>query len=197
MQKTTTQIYLEITPEHSQIRGEAQAGGYENRIELDSFSFDAKTKTDTLKDISDLNGKPNLDLNHVTLSRAFDNSSLKLAGLLKGRQEKGAEREGERFTLAKLSVDQQYIESYSADSSEKYANEILILNLYDGHIARISYRIGEAGAGAEIKEEIELSFHDFEIVYYAEDRTGAGKLADTWRPLRLSYMTNNRADQKA
>ena len=102
------------------------------------------------------------------------------------------------FESAKIAVDQQYIESYSSDQSVKYRNEILILTLYDGCISNISLRASEAGAGAQILEEIELAFHDFEIVYYAEERTDKGLLKETWRPDKnYRYLTTNRTDQQA
>jgi type VI protein secretion system component Hcp len=194
---TTTQIYLEITPERGSVIGETRAGGYEQRIDLDSFSFNAKAKINTLGDVTAKSVKHNVDLKRVTLTKVFDDSSLQLAGMLKGRQSKGTEREGDRFSLAKIAVDQQYVESYSTDESAKYANEVLIFNLFDGYVASISFRTSESGAGAQILETIELSFHDFEIVYYAEDRSEAGALRDTWRPVRLSYLTTNRGDQGA
>lgn len=202
---TTTQIYLEITPKKGSVSGEARAGGYEGRIDIDSFSFSAKAKADSLDGVSakkieaSREGKSlhNLDLHRVTVSKVFDKASLQLAGMLKGRAIGGSEREGDRFELAKIAVDQQYIESYSSDKSVKYANEILIVILHDGCISNISLRASEAGAGAQILEEIELAFHNFEIVYYAENRTVKGVLAETWRPERWSYMTTNRTDQQA
>lgn len=202
---TTTQIYLQITPKKGSVFGEARAGGYEGRIDIESFSFNAKAKTDSLDGVSakkievSLAGKAlhNLDVHRVTVSKVFDQSSLQLAGMLKGRTVGGSEREGDRFELAKIAVDQQYIESYSTDDSVKYANEILILSLYDGCISNISMRASEAGAGAQILEDVELAFHDFEIVYYAENRTEKGVLTETWRPERWSYLTTNRADQEA
>lgn len=202
---TTTQIYLQITPKKGSVFGEARAGGYEGRIDIESFSFNAKAKTDSLDGVSakkievSLAGKAlhNLDVHRVTVSKVFDQSSLQLAGMLKGRTVGGSEREGDRFELAKIAVDQQYIESYSTAESVKYANEILILSLYDGCISNISMRASEAGAGAQILEDVELAFHDFEIVYYAENRTEKGVLSETWRPERWSYLTTNRADQEA
>jgi type VI protein secretion system component Hcp len=203
--ETTTQIYLQITPKKGKVFGEARAEGYEGRIDIESFSFNAKAKTDSLDGVSAKKVEAalarkklhNLDVNRVTLSKVFDKSSLQLAGMLKGRVAGGSEREGDRFETAKISVDQQYIESYSSDESVKYANEILILTLFDGCISNISMRASEAGAGAQILEDVELAFHDFEIVYYAENRSEKGVLAETWRPDRWSYMTSNRADQKA
>ena len=205
---TTTQIYLQITPKKGSVSGEARAGGYEDRIDIENFSFNAKAKTDSLDGVSakkievSLEGKGkslhNLDVNRVTVSKVFDKASLQLAGMLKGRAVGGSEREGDRFESAKIAVDQQYIESYSSDQSVKYRNEILILTLYDGCISNISLRASEAGAGAQILEEIELAFHDFEIVYYAEDRTDKGLLKETWRPDKnYRYLTTNRTDQQA
>ena len=208
---TTTQIYLQITPKKGTVFGEARAEGYEGRIDIEGFSFNAKAKADSLDGVSakkvelaretsrEGKGKSlhNLDLKRVTVSKVFDRASLQLARMLKGRAIGGSEREGDRFELAKIAVDQQYIESYSGTESVKYANEILIVNLHDGCISNISLRASEAGAGAQILEEIELAFHDFEIVYYAENRSEKGLLQETWRPDRYSYLTTNRADQKA
>ncbi|MEO8310243.1 MAG: type VI secretion system tube protein Hcp [Caldimonas sp.] len=202
---STTQIYLEITPKKGSVSGEARAGGYEGRIDIESFSFNAKAKADSLDGVSAKKvevalageGLHNLDVNRVTVSKVFDKASLQLAGMLKGRSVGGSEREGDRFEFAKIAVDQQYIETYSTEESVKYRNEILILTLYDGCISNISLRASEAGVGAQILEEIELAFHNFEIVYYAENRTEKGVLAETWRPERWSYLTTNRTDQQA
>jgi type VI protein secretion system component Hcp len=199
--ESTTQLYLQFTLERGSIAGEAEAGGYEGRIDIDSFTFSAKAKLDTLKDIEEARTvKNNLDFNRVTVTKVFDRASLQLARMLRGPRQgaPGRDRKGERFTVARISMDQQYIESYSSDESAKYANEILIVNLLDGCISDIKLRTSEAGAGAQIREDIELAFRDFEIIYYAEDRSDAGKLQDTWRPAGLlSYRTHNRGDQKA
>jgi len=50
--ESTTQIYLEITPESGNLLGESKAGGYETRIDIDSFNWKIDAKNDTVKGLS-------------------------------------------------------------------------------------------------------------------------------------------------
>ncbi|MEO8080314.1 MAG: type VI secretion system tube protein Hcp [Caldimonas sp.] len=167
--ESTTQIYFELTLESGSVKlGEAAAGGYEQRIDIDSFQFQAGAKKQTLKDVqSGVVG--NLDFERVTISKVFDRASLLLTGVL-GRHE--------RFVEAKISVDQQYVDP---DWVGKERNEILIIYLRTGYVADIKLRTSEGSTGASIKEDITLSFENCLIYYYAEDRGRSGKLGDDYR----------------
>lgn len=168
--QTTTQIYLQITLERGKpVMGESQAGGYENRIDLDSFSFTAKAHKQSLKDVTGKTVRNNLNLSSVSVSKVFDRASLQLASVMKRR---------EPFSEARIAVDQQFIDPAWTG---KARNEILIIFLYDGYIADIKLRTSESNVGAQIREDIELSFHDFRVEYYAEDRGNTGKLVDDYR----------------
>jgi type VI protein secretion system component Hcp len=183
--ETTTQIYLQITLERGgAVEGDTQAGGYENRIDIDSFQFNASAKKLSLKDVSDKKVRNNLDITRVTISKVFDRASLQLAGIMKRR---------ERFSEAKIAVDQQFIDPAW---SGKVRNETLILYLYSGYVANIKLRTSEANAGAQVKEDIELSFHDFRVEYYAEDRGNSGRLVDDYRWEPCIYETS-RPEQEA
>jgi type VI protein secretion system component Hcp len=176
---TTTQIYLQIMLERGgYIEGDTEAGGYENRIDIEDFQFTAKAGKLSLKDLENKGVRNNLDISVVSISKFFDRASLQLAGVMKRR---------ERFTEAKIAVDQQYI---NPDWAGKVRNEVLILYLYQGYVADIKFRTSEANAGAQIKEDIELSFHDFRIEYYAEDRGNAGRLVQDYRWEPCIYQTS-------
>lgn len=178
--ESTAQIFLEITLENEStplaILGESVAGGYENQIGIDSFQFDAKAKKDTLKDLEG-GVTANLDIDHVTVSKVFDRSSLLLGGVLNRHQ---------KFKEAKISVDQQYIRGATAG---KLRNETLIMWLYDGYVADIKMQTGEGSAGAAIKETVTLSFHNCTIWYYAEDRSKRGDLGSDYRTKLLTFQT--------
>lgn len=183
--ETTTQIYLQITMERGGlVSGESTAGGYENRIDIDSFDFNASAKPMSLKSASDKKVRNNLDLKRVSINKVFDRASLQLAGVMKRR---------ERFTEAKIAVDQQYIDP---EWSGKARNEILIVYLYGGYVADIRLQTSEGSSGAQIKEILELSFHNFRVEYYAEDRGNSGRLVDDYRWEPCIYETS-RDEQEA
>ena len=197
MQDTTTQIYLQITmDDDTSISGESMAGGYEGRIDIDSFDFAAKSKAQSLKEAagiktaSKLDSDPvsNLDFDPVSVTKVFDRSSLQLARAMKDRR---------NFKEAVISVDQQYV---NPSWSGKRANEILILSLYNGYITDITLRTSDASSGAEIRETVKLSFHNFQILYYSEVRAEAGsvgeaKLLTDWRPTQSVYKTSRKVQE--
>lgn len=165
----TTQIYLKVELDSGPVPGEATAGGYEGQIDIDSFGFEATAKKDVLKDVKQ-GVRSNLDVSRVKISKVFDGASLHLANAMRGRK---------KFRTATISVDQQFV----FDNTEKMANQILIIQLTDGYIAEINLRTSEVGAGAQIKEDIELTFHGIEITYYAEERDEKTRLLTMdWRP---------------
>lgn len=177
--ETTTQIYLQIAPERGgYVLGESVAGGYENRIDIDSFDFSAKAMKQSLKEALTGDVKSNLAFKTVTVNKVFDRSSLQLAGAMKRR---------EKFREAKIAVDQQYIDP---EWSGKARNEILILYLYGGYIADMKLQTSDSGSGAQIKEIVELSFLNFRVEYYAEDRGNAGRLVDDYRWDACIYETS-------
>lgn len=183
--ETTTQIYLELTLESGSIKGESPAGGYEKRIDIDSFSFNASADKQSLQDVEGKTVRNNLEFDRLSISKVFDRSSLQLAAVMNQRK---------KFTEAKIAVDQQYI---NPEWEGKVRNEILILYLYDGYIADIKFRTSEGNVGAQIKEDIELSFHNFRVIYYAEDRRGKeGLIVDDYRTEAHIFETL-REEQKA
>jgi type VI protein secretion system component Hcp len=169
---STTQIYLQMTLESGLlVFGESSAGGYESRIDLDSFEFHASAKKQSLKEVQKDDVSANLDFNQLTISKVFDRSSLLLAGVLNRH---------ERFKEVKIAVDQQYI--HSAVGKER--NETLIINLKSGYIADFQLRTSEGEKSASIKERITLSFHNISIRYYAYDgleTTGGKQLGSDYR----------------
>jgi type VI protein secretion system component Hcp len=194
--QSTSQIYLEFEVERWTVTGESPIVGYEKRIDIDGFSFEAGTELKTLMEVkkkaeglkSD-EVMSNLKISRVTVTKPYDSSSLQLAGMMKGRDKTGTEREGVRFKSATISIDQQFIKH----QGEKRANQILILTLNDGYIADIKLRISESGSGAQIIETIELSFHQFEITYWYEWRDEARDLKSTWRPECENYVSGHQA----
>lgn len=176
--ETTTQIYLQITLENGSVKGESTAGGYENRIDIDDFDFNAKALKQSLSEAAGGDVKSNLVFQPVVVTKVFDRASLQLSGAMKRR---------ERILEAKIAVDQQFID---VDWSGKARNEILILYLYGGYIANIQLQTTEGNLGAQIKETIQISFANFRVEYYAEDRGNAGRLLDDYRWEPCIYETN-------
>jgi len=186
--ESTTQIYLEITPEDdSALLGQAIAGGYEQRIDIDSFQFAIDVNQNTIKGIQQNAGVPNLKFDTVTVVKKFDNASLPIAGMLAGKK---------KFTEAKIAVDQQYVED------TKYRNEVLVLTLKSGYVAEITLRTSEGKAGAtSIVEDIKLQFHNFEVVYWGysgsyvdSPEAGSGKLGDDYRDRAETFATDRHDD---
>jgi type VI protein secretion system component Hcp len=181
--ESTTQIYLEITPDDSELAGESRAGGYEQRIDIDSFSLSFKAKPDTVKGVQKQEVVGNFDFGRLKVVKKFDRVSLPLAGLL---------RQHEKIKEARISVDQQYVEG----GETKMRNEVLILCFYSGYIADIQLRTSEGKAGATaIVENIELSFHNFSVDYYGysgsyEGGDGQQQLGDDYRLQNASFQTN-------
>jgi type VI protein secretion system component Hcp len=161
--ESTTQIYLEITPESGSVLGESLAGGYETRIDIEGFDFNITAKSKTVKDLEKLDTAGNLDFNRITIEKAFDRASLPLAGMLSGHN---------KFSEAKIAVDQQFVER---SWGGKVRNEVLVIILKSGYVADIKLRTSEGRTGSSIKETVELSFHNFSIDYYAykvDEKTG-------------------------
>lgn len=173
--ESTTQIYLEITTANGQLLGEARAGGYENRIDIDGFNLSIGSGTKgSVKDIKGKSAVGTLDFDRISIDKVFDRSSLLLAGMLSRH---------EKFTEAKIAVDQQFVQG---DDEDKIRNEVLIIHLYSGYVADIKFRTSEGSKGASIKETVDLSFHQFDVDYwgYKVDRR-TGDLGDDYR---LKYM---------
>jgi len=82
--ESTTQIFLRVQitdAEDDFVRGESLAVGYDDRIQIDSFSFGMEAKLQAPRA-----GKgANIDLNQVQVTKFFDRSSTTLAGLLQGK----------------------------------------------------------------------------------------------------------------
>jgi type VI protein secretion system component Hcp len=190
--EATTQIYLDIKLKGGRpVKGESTAGGYEGRIDIDSFSFGASAKPQAVKDVRAGEIKANLDFDTVSIAKVFDRASLQLAMAMQDNANPSQGSDSRKricFEEATISVDQQYVEF---DRTGKYRNEILIFSLYDGYIVSVKLRTSESGAGASIREDIVMSFQNFEITYYAEELDRKGKQADpsNWRPLPFSFKT--------
>lgn len=176
--ETTTQIYLQVTLESGAIvKGESTAGGYETRIDIDNFAFNVNALKQSLAEATGGDVKSNIEFGVVIVTKVFDRASLQLAGVMRRR---------ERILEAKIAVDQQFID---VDWSGKARNEILILYLYGGYIADIQVQTSEGDKGAQIKETIQISYANFRVEYYAEDRGNAGKLLDDYRWEPCIYET--------
>src|SRR5579885_2493906 len=115
--ESTTRIYLEITPESGNLLGEAKAGGYETRIDIESFDWKIGAKADTVKALKKGDAVGNLDFDRISISKVFDRASLPLSGMLNRH---------EKFSEARIAVDQQFVE----DEEGKIRNEVLVIYLY-------------------------------------------------------------------
>ena len=197
--ETTTQIYLKITlAGGGTIKGDSSAAGYEDQIDIDNFSFSVSAKPQAVKGAGAKQIEANLDFETVSISKVLDRASLQLAMVMGDNDTSegaGTGRKRKSFKEATISVDQQYVQF---ERTGKHRNEVVIFSLYDGYIVKTALRTSESGAGASIREDIELSFHNFEITYYAEQRDEEGIQQDrsNWRPLGYGFKTE-REVQKA
>jgi type VI protein secretion system component Hcp len=164
---STTKIYLRMTLEDGGWDfGEADAAGYENRIDIDNFQFGVKANKQRVKDAQKKDVTGNLQFDTFSFSKVFDLASLRLANVLKTHK---------RFKEVMVAVDQQLIDK---DIGSPQRNEILFIYLKSGYIADIKIQTSDGGkAGSSVKETITLSFQNCSISYYAYagSRVTAGK----------------------
>jgi type VI protein secretion system component Hcp len=182
--ESTTQIYLEITPESGSLLGESMAGGYETRIDIEGFDLTIGAKSKTVKDLEKRDAAGNLDFSRISISKVFDRASLPLARMLSGHA---------KFSEAKIAVDQQFVET---SWGGKVRNEVLTIHLKSGYVADIKLRTTEGKTGASIKEDIELSFHNFSINYYAyKGDPKTGEIGDDYRMGWSDFQTHRDEQQ--
>lgn len=159
--ESTTQIFLRISDENdnSLVKGESMVLQYEDRIEIESFTFNMEGKKQTVRQTG--GAAANLDFKHVSISKPFDLSSLKLANLLKQRKE---------FYEARITVDQQLEEK-----KERQQNAVIVFHLLRGYVTDMKLRTSEGKIGATVREDIELSYRNVEVEYYykeVDEKTG-------------------------
>jgi type VI protein secretion system component Hcp len=179
---STTKIYLDIdfSDGESDI-GESLAGGYKQRIDIESFQFNVEAKQN-VKDTDNKNVSGNLHFDVFTFTKVFDSSSLKLTNAL-GRHT--------RFDEVLVAVDQQLIDR-SIGGPER--NEILFIKLKSGYIADIKLQTSDGGKSAAIKETITLSFQNCDITYfaYAGNLYGGEELGDDYRMDTHIFRSSNK-----
>lgn len=179
--ESTTQIFLRVQVSEAEddfVEGESLAAGYADRVQIDSFSFGMSVKPDTPKP-----GKSaNLDLDQVQVSKFFDRSSTRLAGLLKGS--KPLEDRKPLYEV-RITVDQQLEEL----GIGKAQNAILVFHLQRARIVDIKVDVSGDSRSTSIKETVSFTFKNFSVEYYYKGKTNNKKsdYRDQWLGFELEY----------
>lgn len=172
----TGTIFLKIIVDGNQILGESQSVGYdqpllngvsltnrrrkgaapmgyEDQIEIDSFSWSTEAKiTPDTKETSGYAVK--LEQRHLKLTKAFDRSSGMLCKVA------AAEPPRKKFTSALLTMV-----TVSREGTEKN-HKVLQLLLEDGFIEEVSLDASEGSNAIELKETVTLSFSKSQFRYF-------------------------------
>lgn len=148
---SSTQIFLSITIGSGPVGGEASAAGYEDMIELESFSFGLSAKHALRQSAN--NTRPQLNYDAVKISKVYDVSSVRLATHMGARA---------RFSKAEIFVDQHLQES----ASVKKQNPVMVIELKNGFIEDIRLSVSTGKLASTVREDISLSFVNFKIRYY-------------------------------
>ena len=161
--ESTTQIFLRVQvseDEDDVVEGESLAVGYADRVQIDSFSFGMDVKLQGPRP-----GKgSNVDLNQVQVTKFFDRSSTRLAGLLKNGASSGGKSLQDRKPLyeVRITVDQQLEES----GIGKAQNAILVFHLLQARIVDIKLDVSGDAKATTIKETVSFAFRNFSVEYY-------------------------------
>jgi type VI protein secretion system component Hcp len=161
--ESTTQIFLrvQITDEEDDfVRGESLAGGYDDRIQIDSFSFGMESKLQAPRP----GEGANVDLNAVQVTKFFDRSSTRLHALLRGDKPITGRALEERKPLheVRITIDQQLEEA----GIGKAQNAILVFHLLKARLTDIKLDVSGDARSTTIKETVSFVFKNFEVEYY-------------------------------
>lgn len=179
-------VFLRIEfDDGSTISGGSSVERYEGRIPIQTFSFKLSSKDNKVRRAGQTS-KANIDLERVSVSKAFDTSSFELARLAKI-----GNTEGGRFLEARLTVDQHKIWTKASMGEKREQNAIIVFHLWHGYIASVKWGASESGKGASIRETVELAYKQVSIEYYALDWKAPTREGRTLRrdaPFPFEYM---------
>ncbi len=156
--ESTTQIFLKVQfsdNEKDFVQGEGRVGGYEGRIQIDSFDFGMKSNLQAPAKSDQTGVAHNPVLEPVRVTKFFDRASMSLAALLQRSKE---------IYEVRITVDQQ-LEDYE-DKVGKAQNAIIVFHLKQARIVDIKLDVSEDKAGATLKETVSFSFRNFAVEYY-------------------------------
>lgn len=180
--ETLPLIFLRIELEEGGlVKGSSLIGRYESRIMIDSFTFKMSNSEGKVRQTGQAAGS-RVHLDDVSISKPFDRSSIELARLAKNR---------ERFTEARLTVDQHKVWSRPVHGQEREQNAIIVFHLLHGFIRELKWNASESGKAASVKETLELTFKQVEIEYYSLDWEASTREGQTLRkdaPHPFSYL---------
>lgn len=192
---TTPLIFLRIAldSDENTVRGAGKIERYEERIPVDSFSFSLKPKDNQVRQTTGA-ASGSQDLQKVSITKAFDNSSFALSVLAKEAKDPSKPR---KFTEARLTVDQHMLWAVTDEDFRREQNAIIVLHLLDGHVSKLGWSASEQAKGASIKETLELTFRHVEIEYYEMDRERSDAEGRTYRkdpPFTFVYRNEEGGD---
>ena len=146
-----TLIYLDLGFGNGSVAGESTAAGYEDVIEIESFSWSLKVEHRREKDQSSAKSLPTLVPEAVKLEKFFDASSTVLVKHMKDRK---------AFTTAYLTFANAVVNERST------AQKIMQILLEDGFVEDVRLTSSSSGRGMAVKESVSLSFRKFRLTYF-------------------------------
>lgn len=185
--ESTTQIFLRVqpTPNESEfVRGENLAGGYADRVQIDSFDFGMKGKLQSPRKPGEEVAN-NLDFDPVRVTKFFDRASMSLAALLQARRQ---------LYEVRITVDQQLEEETGIGrKAEKAQNAIIVFHLSEARIVDIKLDVTEDKVSATIKETVSFAFRNFAVEYYHKGMKNNKKsdFRDTYVDFQTDYKVQD------
>jgi hypothetical protein len=190
--ESTTQIFLRVqvtAAEDSFVEGKALSGRYEERIQIDSFTFgmNAKLQAPTK---SNQEAASNIDFNALSVTKVFDRASLGLAALLQGTEKYGGKaRTPKPLYEVRITIDQQ-LEEYGGEVRGKAQNAIMVFHLKQARLMEIKLDASEDKTSTSVKETLSFTFAGFSVEYYFKDMKN--DIRSDYRDKYLAFETDDR-----
>jgi type VI protein secretion system component Hcp len=166
--QSTTQIFLRIqvgAAEDTFVEGKALSGQYEERIQINSFTFGMKAKLQAPVK-SNQEAASSISFDTLSVTKVFDRASLRLAALLKGKEQySGKASTSIPLYEVRITVDQQ-LEEYGGEVRGKAQNAILVFHLKRARLMEIKLDASEDKTSTSVNETLSFTFAGFSVEYY-------------------------------
>lgn len=180
--ESTSQIFLRIQvseAESSAVEGEALVEGYADRVQIEDFNFGMKAKLQAPSK-SPQKGSSNIDFDPLEVTKYFDRSSMRLASLLKRR---------EQLYEVRITVDQQ-LEEIGVGKAQ---NAIIVFHLMEARISNINLSVSGEGVASTVTETVSFTFKNFSVEYYYKGTKNNKKsdYRDSWLGFETEFQVQD------
>lgn len=170
----STLLYLSIYFDNKLVAGEGTAKDYENRVEIESFSWGLTAKHERGQGKRVVTAvKPDM----LVLKKFFDKASISLLKAVKNAE---GQKVPKPFSTARL----QFADMVRVAGQPP--KKIMELVLKDGYVEKVTLDAGATGKGMSVRETVSLSFTKLDILYYpkvlAKDTRGPACIFQTSQP---------------